>query len=927
MLQRTSTIMGSIGARLRLPTLALGSYELVLEPSSIVASGSTVTSWQDTSGNAQHATPSGSPALSAGPPKGVTLDGVNDRLTGTVSLARDVPLSIYILETPQTQASARYTVFALSDTGADDRCSSATMVFTNRVAHVEDDPLNAGWVDTDTILALVRYDFAETHRETYENGHPRAGNAISLSNSRAPTTFRVGGNYAGAGFYKTTVNVVVVVLWDEATHGTPEQELEAEALEHALLNVGTLDPPDRFADKAEANIGDEDPRILLRDTIPINVVVGTPLHLQKGPITCVSTAVAPTRDGQLAPILSSPDPEVTITEYADRWLVDVSGPGDYELELTVGAFSETATLHAVAALSGGSGTRRVLIVGDSNTNRGWFVQFVGDGLGAHGILLGTQSNAGYDYDHQGQDGYSFENFNSDGTVQGTTSPYRTGGALDFGAFTTSLGGQPPDLVIYAVGTNLPTGTNDGDINEALDDELGVHGEAIIGGSSEAWPGVGQIVLTPPPGNGDPEVWGNEGSRCLRLRNMHRVTERMFEDLGEREAEKLFVELVGPCFDNWRGYPGANFAGADAIHMNAYPGHKQISLRILAALTAHWTVPNVLRVVSATVSGLTANKLTVVYSEAVTAPNATGLALDFTTGTARTITGVDSGSTTITHVYALSGSVSATDVLHFRIGATRSLVATSGGRKVALARVSVTLDDFDAVPLLLGVDAWYRTDDAGASISQAGGLISQWSDSSGNAFHATEGGANKPSYVADFGDGRPAVSHTSGKHLVASAPIDITGDYTVILFMRYALNGGTTSIGITKGDSVTDQYGLTQRCLFANARHRLYDGTADNDITDTSAPVDEWHVIVLRRTANTQKVSIDEAGNGASGTVTATFTGIDTLTIGGYKIGAGFGTYVGHFAELQFYGAHLSDGDVATAIADIHTRNGNSGATR
>lgn len=99
--------------------------------------------------------------------------------------------------------------------------------------------------------------------------------------------------------------------------------------------------------------------------------------------------------------------------------------------------------------------------------------------------------------------------------------------------------------------------------------------------------------------------------------------------------------------------------------------------------------------------------------------------------------------------------------------------------------------------------WFDAQTA-ASITQSGGLVSQWADRSANTLNASQAtGGSQPSYNATGLNGFPAITYTSGKSL-ATPNAALAGPFTMFAVLSKAITGDATNNGIITS---SDSFGL------------------------------------------------------------------------------------------------------------------------
>lgn len=186
---------------------------------------------------------------------------------------------------------------------------------------------------------------------------------------------------------------------------------------------------------------------------------------------------------------------------------------------------------------------------------------------------------------------------------------------------------------------------------------------------------------------------------------------------------------------------------------------------------------------------------------------TGLSLNFTVGTSRTITGVLSRSeNTIT--LSLSGAMAGTDVATISVASPNGLANYNGPEVEAQGPVSVTNS---ILPPFVGVIGNWDVSAPGA-VTETGGDVSALADSSVNANHAVQAtGAKQPTYTAADAtlNNNPSIHfEKSDGHLLLCNALqheggtlaDKTG-YTLFLLLKRPVTGQQIYVEITTAAGV------------------------------------------------------------------------------------------------------------------------------
>lgn len=647
---------------------------LALGPNGI--SGGT---WRDESGSGNHATITGASATSTstagGTLNGLAFDGVNDRLDGSVSIASDGAVTVFVLalQDHTSNASGLHPILELSDNGSGGRSIQIGDGNGYRYAFRQTTDAQAYYAFTSDSLRLHRFTFGANYIESRENGLVKASNILAPS-SRAPTSYRIGGGIAGTTWWKGSLFALRV-------YSGALSERDAELVELDMLRAASLAEPYVFPDAR--SVLHTDPVFLLPAVLRMNVGQVLSIYLD---------AVQLSTDGYRELTVTAGAGLTVDRTYPDRLLITTSGAGDFSLTLAADGYSASTTIRATAALSGAT-TKRVLFLGDSNTDiakAGWIEHF-GAALNASATqvtMIGAVAPVSpYSYRHDGWGGATFASWLADDEIQGRTSPFRVAGVTDMAAYSEAYGA--PDVVFIMLGSNDWYGATDGTRDAILVTTL-ANAETLLGVMQGAWPGASFVFQLPNPGWRIPESGGTEAGRISYRKNQHYAAKALLDHFGGREAERIFVSAACFQFDTVEGY-------GDLFHANPSPGHRQLALPLIAEYTAAQAASAVVRVVSANIDGVVgASKITIVWSEACTA-NVTGLTL---TGVATnpTVSSVASGSGTTTHVYNLSASATGIDTPILHIGSTRLVESSSGARKAAVGKASVSVTNLSN-PLL------------------------------------------------------------------------------------------------------------------------------------------------------------------------------------------------------------------------------------
>lgn len=188
-----------------------------------------------------------------------------------------------------------------------------------------------------------------------------------------------------------------------------------------------------------------------------------------------------------------------------------------------------------------------------------------------------------------------------------------------------------------------------------------------------------------------------------------------------------------------------------------------------------------------------------------------------------------------------------------------------------------------------------------NVTESAGAVSQWSDTSGNAIHATGTGSEKPSYGASFKkNGLQELEFAADCLEFAGAASDFTfmHDGTKWIFVVVGAFGSSSGIFGNANGALTGQYfwnsGSTLQQVMTNNTTNVtsWNPAHANSGMTNSATV--HHVISLLcdpgngTAANRTKIKVDrvaqQTGNGATGTA-ATADSASTMGLGTFRYSA------------------------------------------
>lgn len=547
------------------------TLKLALLPQSIVADSSgLVYQWDDRSGYGYHAVPTNGPIVDSTTVAGLTgvkFDGTNDRLDGGIAITADRPMTVFLLyKTVVDNGGGTAFVLDMSDNGSADRSVQIERLFTNVAVRDESgDNGQASYVNSPaTAFLLHRFDVDLQGRAIYENGNWKAGSARGNTTVRSPTTYRLGDRITG-GFPWNGI-IFALCVYEGAMSEADKKRVEA-----ALLSVAKLGQPYQWPlPRASTTAGD--PRLILPPAnLAIHALTGRQIEIWKDAVHYRDGASYDQTITTALPLDESRD---------DRWALTPTAAGDYNVRIDEGAYNATARITVRDMLAGGAPNKKILCVGDSNTNRGGsgWIEIIGEELGARVTFVGTKGpNAGMQFKHEGIDGATWVSFDTAG------SPFfNGGGSLNIAGYRALLAADP-DIIVWRLGQNDVYNQTDGTIEGVITTAFS-HAETLIAAWTAALPSVKHLIVLSAPLARSALLWtSNWGTFAnQQKKNLHRLAERGYTQFAGREGSRIFV-AARPFFsiDPIDGY-------VEHIHHNSYPGHKQEAAAILPALVAIWT---------------------------------------------------------------------------------------------------------------------------------------------------------------------------------------------------------------------------------------------------------------------------------------------------------------------------------------------------
>jgi hypothetical protein len=212
----------------------------------------------------------------------------------------------------------------------------------------------------------------------------------------------------------------------------------------------------------------------------------------------------------------------------------------------------------------------------------------------------------------------------------------------------------------------------------------------------------------------------------------------------------------------------------------------------------------------------------------------------------------------------------------------------------------------------------------------GAPVATWADASGQGNDASqENPSQRPLYVTNAINGRPAVRFTAANSTALSFPRSVQDDFTILCVFRstQGLGSGTdfySGAGLVNGEvaGITDDFGVG-----LNAAGRVLAGTGNPDTTlvspsgfNNGAP----HVVAFKRVAATGALSLylDGVLKASATGATRSLAAPAKLALGAQQTMVNF--FSGDIAEVKLFDAALSDTDRAAEESALACRYGISG---
>lgn len=363
-----------------------------------------------------------------------------------------------------------------------------------------------------------------------------------------------------------------------------------------------------------------------------------------------------------------------------------------------------------------------------------------------------------------------------------------------------------------------------------------------------------------------------------------------------------LHLDGDAFDYLRDY---------TITVEYEGDQVQASGRALPARDA-----SALSLVSATVSYGTEDTLVLVFDAPTFIPPGalSGLTLDFSVGTARTVSAIASGNGSATIALTLSGAIATSDVFTLSIAA--ETVAKLNGPYLP-ELVDEPVSNETGEPVFPDTFFFYRGDDLGAD----GSSISSWPDKSGNGYtlvQPTAGEQPVVDVVAAINNQKAAVfdgTNDSVYHVSPGLSVADVTDFTILLVYKH--DGTSADIPISIATSAGTEFS------FANIYRES--GTLGGYVADNAAPASvadsstAWRVLMLIHEGASRSLYLNGALAGSNNT--AKDPGAARFVRLGRGYENGYGPLAGAIAEVRLVGRKLTAGERAVYATYTNVRYG------
>lgn len=219
------------------------------------------------------------------------------------------------------------------------------------------------------------------------------------------------------------------------------------------------------------------------------------------------------------------------------------------------------------------------------------------------------------------------------------------------------------------------------------------------------------------------------------------------------------------------------------------------------------------------------------------------------------------------------------------------------------------------PLLLFGDGtvWFAAD-RGLTVDT--GKVSAWADQGQNELQfGVDGAAGLPDYIADDGDGFPAIECGSDMYAIDSTGVSLgvgTGDFLAAALFKSEGTGAAFALSM----SSTTQY------LWIGQVDGGFVRAATNGVELTASGADgAWHVVTFRRSGNDHYISVDGGAESSATVFTAEALAFDRVHCGiVYSNTTKLIAMAGRVREFVFaFGESYDSADTEALVEDIMSR--------
>lgn len=259
------------------------------------------------------------------------------------------------------------------------------------------------------------------------------------------------------------------------------------------------------------------------------------------------------------------------------------------------------------------------------------------------------------------------------------------------------------------------------------------------------------------------------------------------------------------------------------------------------------------VVSATANAANPDAISVQFSKPVKARNITGLSVSFSSGTARTITAIESGDGTATITFTLSGTLVGTEVLNFVVAGD----ATAAGYNGVQVTASTTLVTMVFVPgSLLSAAAWSRVFEKSTALLPTTGLpanFQSWTDQVGGAVQITPAEAGRPARQTD---GTVRWTNNVNQRVECAATLSTGTDFA--FFCRFKANDAGTWAPMSFSRYTTGAGFVAIIQSSSAISVKLNDGTSEDEALDAlTVGTTDWHLVFVQRSGTTLSIRVND----------------------------------------------------------------------